>query len=200
MRTNRASSGITRVARRTVLGVALTLLLARPAGAGYWIGWYTIAGGADQSSGLIGSRISPIPVEITGSIGQALPGQAQGGGYSLTAGYWVAAGATYLAGVGSPGPQSPAGLDALRAPQPNPFAGRTQVTFDLSRPGSVELGIFDTTGRLVCTLAKGWYAAGSHALAWDGTYDNRSPAPAGLYFARLVGPTTRNTRTVVLLR
>ena len=200
MRTHRASSRVVRLAHRSAVAVALILLLAPATYAGYRIGWYAMGAGAGASTGQIVQRGSTTTYGIAGSVGQALPGHAGAGAYSLIAGFWTAAGTTYLVSVPSPGVSLPAGPDVLRAPQPNPFVGRTELTFDLARAGRVELRIFDTAGRSVRTLADGWYAAGSHVLAWDGTREDRSPAPTGLYFARFVSPSTRSTRRLVLVR
>jgi len=200
MRTHRASSHVVRVARHPALAIALIFLLSPSARADYRLGWHTIGAGAGRSTGQIVQRGSTTTYGIAGSVGQALPGHAAGGGYALQAGFWTAAGASYLVAVPSPGTSLPAGADVLRAPQPNPFVGRTELTFDLARPGRVELRIFDTAGRSVRTLADGWYGAGSHPLVWDGTREDRSPAPTGLYFARFVSPATRSTRRLVLVR
>ncbi|WP_375417027.1 DUF4394 domain-containing protein [uncultured Hymenobacter sp.] len=63
---------------------------------------------------------------------------------------------------------------------PNPFAGATQVRFELSRATQVELLVSDALGRHVTTLRPGKLGAGTHTLRWDGAGQRR-----GLYFFRL---------------
>lgn len=73
----------------------------------------------------------------------------------------------------------PAGESRLRV-APNPFRPRTEVEFEMARPGRVWLAVFDAAGRRVQTLLDGDLAAGAHTAAW-----NAATAPAGVYFVRL---------------
>ena len=54
---------------------------------------------------------------------------------------------------------------------PNPFNPSTDLRFALDRPGRVELAVFDARGREVRRFPAAEYAAGEHAVAWDGTDD-----------------------------
>jgi hypothetical protein len=55
---------------------------------------------------------------------------------------------------------------ALRV-TPNPFTSRTSISYSLPRAGNVSLRLYDVTGQLVTTLAKGYTLAGSHAAHLD---------------------------------
>lgn len=71
---------------------------------------------------------------------------------------------------------------------PNPApGGHTEIRFGLAEEKSVEIGIFDVSGRRVRTLAAERLGAGPQAIAWDGSDDAGHGVPAGIYFARLVG-------------
>ena len=85
-------------------------------------------------------------------------------------------------------------------PAPNPVRGRTTLSFALSRGGAVELAVFGVDGRLVRTLERGTRDAGAYQVAWDGRDDAGRPLGAGVYFARLVTPQGRWTRSIVLLK
>jgi len=50
--------------------------------------------------------------------------------------------------------------------------------------GSARVTVCDATGRRVRTLLDGAQSAGPHVVHWDGTSDNGTPAPAGVYFVR----------------
>lgn len=50
---------------------------------------------------------------------------------------------------------------------PNPFSGSTDITFELDNPATVQLQVFDVTGREVRTLASGAYASGPHTVTFD---------------------------------
>ncbi|MGB3541552.1 T9SS type A sorting domain-containing protein [Rubrivirga sp.] len=56
---------------------------------------------------------------------------------------------------------------ALEQNRPNPFAGTTQIAFDLEQASSVTLRVYDATGREVATLADGQMAAGPHSVSFD---------------------------------
>lgn len=89
----------------------------------------------------------------------------------------------------------------LHAPAPNPFNPRTQVSFDLPRAASVELALYDVSGRRVRTLvARRTLDAGRHELVWDGTDDNGHRVASGAYLVRMVSEGTQHVRRVVLLK
>jgi endonuclease I len=99
--------------------------------------------------------------------------------------------------VGADGP-APAWRVRLRANQPNPFATRTTIVFDLALRAPVTLRLYNAAGRLVRTLAAGQeMSPGSHALDWDGVDDNGARVGAGIYFAQLVAGTETATRRIV---
>ena len=100
--------------------------------------------------------------------------------------------ATDVAGVATTGL-------ALAPPAPNPARGTLRISFDLPRAARVRLSVHDLQGRVVTTLADGAFAAGRHALAWDGSIAG-GHAGAGLYFVRLETPEGRLVRRVALLR
>jgi flagellar hook assembly protein FlgD len=49
----------------------------------------------------------------------------------------------------------------------------------------VRLTVFDAQGRAVRELARGEWAAGEHAVAWDGSDRSGRRVGAGVYVARL---------------
>ncbi|GEM_PF-1368134 len=78
---------------------------------------------------------------------------------------------------------------------PNPFRGRTQLTFDLPARNSVSLQVFDTHGRLVASLCEGSYDAGSYRVSFDAT-----GLPAGAYLLRLRAGDSMLKRLMSLVR
>ncbi len=67
---------------------------------------------------------------------------------------------------------------------PNP-ARVSQVTFALPQKSTVDLSVFDVTGRRVATIAKGVIEPGVHTRPWTGQGADGSELRAGLYFFRL---------------
>lgn len=74
---------------------------------------------------------------------------------------------------------------ALAAPWPNPARAGVTIRFSLPARGDAELALYDVSGRLVRTLARGDRDAGDHTLRWDARDESGNAAPAGLYFVRL---------------
>jgi len=95
----------------------------------------------------------------------------------------------------SPTAVEPTAIDevALLSPSPNPAPGRTRVAFALPRAQSVDLSVFDPTGRRVATLARGAQEPGLHASEWNGRDDAGHPLASGVYLVRL----TTGDRTLV---
>ena len=78
-----------------------------------------------------------------------------------------------------------AGL-SLAAPTPSPMRTNCSMSFALPSPGMVRLALFGLDGRRVRVLLDGPLAAGAHERIWDGRDERGTPAPAGVYFAKLV--------------
>jgi hypothetical protein len=83
---------------------------------------------------------------------------------------------------------------------PNPFNPRTTVSFELREAVQLSICLYDAIGRRVTRLAEGSFAAGHHALVWDGRDEGGRPAGAGTYILQLSGPGVRQTRKLMLLK
>jgi hypothetical protein len=93
------------------------------------------------------------------------------------------------------------GVDAVLGMGPTPFRDGTDLRFTLGAATNVEAAVFDLTGRRIVTLAAGErFAAGPHALRWDGRTSDGRVAGAGLYWVRFAAGRTRWTGTAVRLR
>ncbi len=88
------------------------------------------------------------------------------------------------------------GADALSLSQAYPNPSRGTVAFDvtLSMDTSVELAIYDLSGRRIATVANGDYSAGRHTLTWEGS--NTS----GIFMARLVAEGQVLTTRLAIVR
>ena len=66
--------------------------------------------------------------------------------------------------------------------------GTARLELSLPERSTVTASVYDVSGRLVATLAKGELPAGTHALDWSGRTDVGDQAASGVYFVRaLVG-------------
>jgi uncharacterized protein (DUF2141 family) len=114
------------------------------------------------------------------------------GNYSGTFNYFENTGS--VASVA--GDQAPAARPMRLRASPNPFRSDVTLTFDLPEPVSVELSIFDATGRRVCQLLHGTATAGTHAIDWNRAAATDPSLTSGVYFCRLRAGAL--SRTIVL--
>ncbi len=78
---------------------------------------------------------------------------------------------------------------------PNPFTGRTAVTFDVAETAAARLVVYDVLGREVATLVDGPLEAGTHRVTFDA-----AGLSAGTYVYRLVVGDAVRTGRMTLTR
>jgi hypothetical protein len=76
--------------------------------------------------------------------------------------------------------------NALFQNYPNPFRGGagTTIHYSVSKPGNVEVRIFDVAGRLVNTIAD-QAKLGDNFVVWDGKGSNGRSVASGVYFYQI---------------
>jgi len=88
----------------------------------------------------------------------------------------------------------------LDGPRPNPCNPGTTVRFRLPSDGVVDLQLVAADGSRVRQLVAGSFAAGEHAVFWDGRDDAGRSVASGTYLLRLVAGDTRQVRKLTLVR
>lgn len=88
-----------------------------------------------------------------------------------------------VVGIAEPG-QPVAYTDRLDV-VPNPSSGPVRISYELSRPGDIELVVYDRAGRKAATLAAGFLEPGRYCLTWARKGAAGTVLPAGVYFLRL---------------
>jgi len=83
---------------------------------------------------------------------------------------------------------------------PNPFNAETKISFNLPISGSVNLSIYDITGRAVRKLMHEDRPAGLNQTIWDGRNDNGDQLVSGIYFVRFATDNQTQTHRLVLLK
>ena len=83
---------------------------------------------------------------------------------------------------------------------PNPFNPTTEIGFELSKEGYVELNIYDATGKLVKTLIDGEKEAAYHTVYWNGTNNAGKALPSGVYVYTLKAGEYSESKTMILLK
>jgi hypothetical protein len=109
--------------------------------------------------------------------------------------------ADVVSGIGDPPFTSPSlQLVELRQNCPNPFNGSTEIVFEMSVPGMVELSIYNSLGQIVCTDQLGFMTSGTHSWYWDGTDNAGRAVQSGVYLYRLKLGSMSATRKMLLLK
>lgn len=81
------------------------------------------------------------------------------------------------------------------ASYPNPFNSTTTISYDLRVEGHVLMAVFNSRGQLVAKLVDSNQPAGHHQIIWDAT-----SIPSGMYFCRIMTPTSTRTIRMALMR
>ena len=101
----------------------------------------------------------------------------------------------------SVGSHTPTGSELrLEGAFPNPTSGSAVFQYRLASAGTVQLRIYDVSGREVRHLLGGVHEAGNHQVTWDGRGHDGRRLPGGIYFARLSAGQYSDTTRLVLLR
>ena len=80
---------------------------------------------------------------------------------------------------------------------PNPFNPEIVLEYEIGKPATVSIVIYNIMGNPVRRLPDVWREEGKHSTVWDGKGENRTELPGGLYIARMVaGNEIRNLKLV----
>ena len=84
---------------------------------------------------------------------------------------------------------------SLEAAYPNPFNSMTRLAYGLPEASSVQVNVFDISGRLVANLVNGEMQAGYHTAVW-----NAENVSTGLYLVRMETSGFVGIRKVMLVK
>jgi len=88
----------------------------------------------------------------------------------------------------------------LKPNYPNPFNPTTNIAFTLPEESSVQIIIYDLTGREIWRSAKTGYAAGYYTISWNGVNQSGGSVVSGIYLVRMVTPKYTATQRIVLMK
>lgn len=90
---------------------------------------------------------------------------------------------------------------SLEQNYPNPFNPETTIEYGLTKPGHVQLTIYNLLGQRVRTLVDARQPAGSYRVSWDGrTAGNELRVSSGVYVYELKFAKNAPRRKMILLR
>ena len=81
---------------------------------------------------------------------------------------------------------------------PNPFNPSTKISFTLKQAANVSLKVYDTSGRVVQTLADGFLNAGNHSVTFD--VSGKSNLSSGVYFYKLRAGEFQDTKKMMVVK
>ncbi len=87
------------------------------------------------------------------------------------------------------------GSYALSQNYPNPFNSSTEISFNLTQSGNVQVNIYDITGRKVTTAFNGYLGSGPQNINW-----NAAGLSSGMYFYRIAAEEYNETGKMTLLK
>lgn len=82
---------------------------------------------------------------------------------------------------------------------PNPFNPQVNLEYSITRPGHLQIEVFDLRGNRLRTLLNAPVVETRGTLSWDGRGDNGRQASSGIYLVRLKGPGMQTTSQRVVL-
>jgi hypothetical protein len=83
---------------------------------------------------------------------------------------------------------------------PNPFSHHTTISYELTKPTSVKIEVFDKLGKRINLLETGFKYPGSYTINWEGKDQDDKVLPNGIYFISLTLDNKKETMPVILLR
>ena len=78
---------------------------------------------------------------------------------------------------------------------PNPFNPETNIKFQISESGDVNLSVFDILGRKISTLVNECLSPGTYEVKW-----NASDYPSGIYYYKFQAGDYSETKKMILLK
>ncbi|MBN2380630.1 aryl-sulfate sulfotransferase [candidate division WOR-3 bacterium] len=97
-------------------------------------------------------------------------------------------------------PVSPSGTIVEFSISPNPLVESTTILFQLDKPRSVSIKIFNTLGQEVKTLVDRAESSGGHHITWDKTDNTGKHLSQGVYFCTLKSGNFTRTERLTILR
>ncbi|MBL7979226.1 MAG: T9SS type A sorting domain-containing protein [Bacteroidetes Order II. Incertae sedis bacterium] len=88
----------------------------------------------------------------------------------------------------------------LSAAYPMPFSSEVRIPVTLTAPQRIQVMVYDLLGQQVRTLLQGHLEVGQTSVVWDGKNDAGNELPNGVYWVRLLTPTSSHTKQVIRIR
>jgi len=88
---------------------------------------------------------------------------------------------------------------ALSQNSPNPWAGSTEIVFEVSSRARVTVKVFNVAGQLVRTLVDEHKEPGRYGVSWDGKDRSGKRVASGVYFYKMEAGPYKATRKMLMV-
>ena len=83
---------------------------------------------------------------------------------------------------------------------PNPFNPTTQIEYQITSAGHVEVQVFNINGELIKTLTNAELSAGKYSVCWNGKDKNNNSVASGIYIYRVMSGNSILSKKMLLLK
>lgn len=83
---------------------------------------------------------------------------------------------------------------------PNPFNPTTTISYDLENAANGSVSIYNAQGQLIRSMETGVQEAGSREIRWDGTSNNGTSVPSGIYLYHIQAGNESFTGRMMLMK
>ena len=83
---------------------------------------------------------------------------------------------------------------------PNPFNPTTTIQFKNETAGNVRIDVYNVKGQKITTITNETYEAGINTVTWNGTDDNGSEVPSGVYFYKTKFGKYTTSKKMILMK
>ena len=83
----------------------------------------------------------------------------------------------------------------LYPPSPNPFNPSTKISYEINKPGNVEINVYSINGQKITQLINNFHQSGKYKVDFDGT--NYS---SGIYIIEMLANNYHTTQKVLLIK
>jgi hypothetical protein len=105
------------------------------------------------------------------------------------------------AGVSPAEIQRHPGWFVLEQNYPNPFNATTSIHFEIGKPSTISLTIYDLQGQKINTLIQNQaMVPGGYNVSWTGKNDNGLPVASGTYLMELQVDQYRQIKKMILVK
>jgi hypothetical protein len=97
-------------------------------------------------------------------------------------------------------PQEIPKIASLKGNYPNPFNQSTTISFEIAKPGTVKIEIFDFRGQIVNTILNAYHHQGQYSVEWNGKDNSGIQVSSGLYLYRMTTESGSETKKMLLIK